>query len=131
MTLMPSSLTTSAIYDSPGERLKAIRSLVRLSRQAFESHTGISQHSLRAWEADINPLNEKTAVRLASIFEGLGFSCSPEWLLAGIGPSPLAPAHHHPNDSKLRAILQFNNELAIQKEIQIFKENAQYPAIIT
>ena len=61
-----------------------------LSREKMEEKYGISANTIQSWEAaKAGGLTQKGADRIISSFHAEGISCSLEWLLYGIGSSPI------------------------------------------
>ncbi|MHB1949708.1 MAG: helix-turn-helix domain-containing protein, partial [Gammaproteobacteria bacterium] len=99
------------------ERVRFVRSLTKLSREAFESKYGINRNTLKSWELGINTLTEKSAIQIADAIKSEGFSCSPEWLIFGMGPEPRS---FNADDSLLDAI---SEQSKIIYEAEYFKKN--------
>jgi len=76
------------MLDSYADRVRFVRSLTKLSREAFEEKYGINRNTLKSWERNINTLTEKSAKTLSDAINKEGFSCSPEWLIFGQGSEP-------------------------------------------
>lgn len=76
------------ITDSYSDRIRFARSLTKLSREAFQEKHGINKNTLKALELGKNSLTEKSAMHIATAIKNEGFSCSPEWLIFGIGAGP-------------------------------------------
>ena len=74
--------------DNYANRVRFVRALTKLSREAFEKRYGISRNTLKSWELGINTLTEKSAKQISDAIEQEGFSCTPEWLIFGIGHGP-------------------------------------------
>lgn len=79
------------LIDNYANRIRFVRSLTKLSREDFEKKYGINRNTLKAWELGVNKLTEKTAIQIANAIQNEGYSCSPEWLIFGLGfePRPL------------------------------------------
>jgi len=99
------------------ERVRFVRSLTKLSRGAFESKYGINKNTLKSWELGINTLTEKSAIQIADTIRNEGFSCSPEWLIFGVGPEPKS---FNSGDPLLSAI---SEQSKIIYEAEYFKKN--------
>ncbi|HSW68640.1 MAG TPA: hypothetical protein VLI69_00600 [Gammaproteobacteria bacterium] len=109
------------------ERVRFVRSLTKLSREAFESKYGINKNTLKSWELGINSLTEKSAIQIADAIKNEGFSCSPEWLIFGMGPEPRS---FNSADSLLTTI---SEQSKIIYEAEYFKKNNEnsFVAMIT
>lgn len=76
------------MLESYADRVRFVRSLTKLSREAFEERYGINRNTLKSWELSVNTLTEKSAKTLSDAINREGFSCSPEWLIFGQGSEP-------------------------------------------
>lgn len=73
-----------------GNRVRILRTALRLSRRAFAEKYGIPRGTLQNWEdGRYGGLTEKGAMQLMDIMRQEGLYCSTEWLLHGIGEAPL------------------------------------------
>lgn len=117
--------------ETPGDRLRAIRSYTSKSRKDFATHSTISEHTLRAWENETSPLTLKGAKRITQALHNEGILCTVNWLLYGKGVSPLMspPYSSSPsakalqNISSLEEMLDIDDETSILKEIALFQKN--------
>ncbi|MBU0455188.1 MAG: S24 family peptidase [Pseudomonadota bacterium] len=73
---------------SPGDRLKQIRKLLRVSRAYFYQKYGLSTDTLKAWENNKAPLTEKGLVRCMQMFREEGVDVSKDWVRTGEGMDP-------------------------------------------
>jgi transcriptional regulator with XRE-family HTH domain len=105
-----------------GKRIKTARLLAGLSRKDMEDNYSICASTLQAWEIGKNPLNEKGARRLIDVFNKINLFCSVEWLLYGIGnpPKPFTAMQFNKSISDSHPLMNWDDELSIQKEIDIF-----------
>lgn len=72
-----------------GKRLKRIRQLAGLTRDALAAQAGVSKATFSYWEnASLSSLSDKGAEKVVKALAKQGISCSLEWLLLGIGHSP-------------------------------------------
>lgn len=116
-------------------RIKSIRSELGLSRKEFESKSGISANTLRAWEIGANPITAKVARKLTTALARCGIQCQPEWILSGNGIAPRTfSAEEQEQQNKL--MLNFpehdwNDETAILKEIQFFETENPNAIVVT
>jgi len=76
------------MLDSYADRVRFVRTLTKLSREAFEDKYGINRNTLKSWELGVNALTEKSAKTLSDAINEEGFSCSPQWLIFGQGTEP-------------------------------------------
>lgn len=105
-----------------GERVRYLReSLLRLNRKQFcLRHPIISDGTLLNWEyARYGGLSMKGAYALQEIFKKEGVvNCTIEWLLHGIGETPIS-MHFYPEDLSKEILTKFDDE-KINKEINLF-----------
>lgn len=105
------------LLNSYADRVRFVRTLTNLSREAFEGKYGINRNTLKSWELGINALTEKSAMQIADAIKNEGFSCSPEWLIFGMGEEPRA---FDTNNKLLRSI---SEQSKIIYEAEYFKKN--------
>lgn len=73
-----------------GQRLRAVREALRLSRAALAEGCEVSASTVQSWEgARFGGLTESGATLLCRYFNSLGFKLSLEWLFFGLGDNPL------------------------------------------
>jgi hypothetical protein len=107
--------------DLPQQRAERVRyvreKVLRLTREEFQSRSGISPNSLQNWEqVRANGLTEMAARRLVQAFQKEGVNCTVEWLLYGIGEKPASPF----SPSSMRQ--EINEEDNIHRELALFHE---------
>lgn len=92
---------TVVTADTFGERLKAIRGFLRLSREAFATRHGIPAVTLKTWELSQVGISHVYMNKLLNALAKEKIPCSAEWLLDGIGPSPFSNQgiYNHKSDS--------------------------------
>jgi DNA-binding transcriptional regulator YiaG len=72
-----------------GNRVRILRTALRLSRRAFAEKYGIPRGTLQNWEdGRYGGLTEKGAMQLLEIMRQEGLYCTVEWLLHGMGDAP-------------------------------------------
>lgn len=70
------------------ERLKYLRSLIRLSRADICKRYQIPEITLKSWENGVSPLTKKGAERCTAIYRREGVILGEDWLLTGKGIDP-------------------------------------------
>jgi HTH-type transcriptional regulator, cell division transcriptional repressor len=109
-------------------RVKSLRQMTRLSRRLFAETYGIPASTLQNWE-DIgaNGLSEKGAIKLARVLKTVGIHCSIEWLLYGIGESPIISDQLFLDQVSLKhqsLVLSDDEEVAlIAAELLLFRQH--------
>ncbi len=114
LSLLPSS--------TPGQRIKKLREQLALTRELFEEKTGISRHTLAAWESDKLSLPHRTAQLLSQAFAALHVQVSSQYLLTGIGIPPLFP------QEQTLFPASFDDEINIHQEINALEKS--HPAYL-
>jgi transcriptional regulator with XRE-family HTH domain len=107
------------MLDNYASRIRFVRSLTKLSREAFEEKYGINRNTLKSWELGINTLTEKSAKGLSDAINEEGFSCSPQWLIFGQGSMPRSLTEA---DDEL-LLNDINQQSKIIYEADYFKKN--------
>ena len=106
-----------------GERVRYLReTLLRLNRKKFcLRHPIISDGTLLNWEyARYGGLSMKGAYALQEIFKKEGIlNCTIEWLLHGVGETPILMHNIYPKDLSKEVFTECENE-KINKEIKLF-----------
>lgn len=96
---MPSRIRTNDPNSSPkmrGKRLRTLRMMTGLSREAFAEKYGISASTIQSWEAaKAGGLTSKGANRMIPVFLDEGIRCTVDWLLYGIGNPPQQSNWHY------------------------------------
>jgi len=100
-------------------RVRFVRSLTKLSREAFEEIHKINRNTLKSWELGVNTLTEKSAKVLSDAINHAGFSCSPQWLIFGHGEEP-RPISQADDEALLEEITQ---KTRVIYEADYFKKN--------
>lgn len=107
------------MLDNYANRVRFVRSLTKLSREAFEQKYRINRNTLKSWELGVNTLTEKSAIILSDAINQEGFSCSPQWLIFGQGTEP------RPLNQENEEILldEINQQSKLIYEADYFKKN--------
>lgn len=70
---------------TPGERLKALRNSLNMSRKEFAEKYGLSEYTLKSLELSIRQLTPIQIQKFIQSFAAEGFECSEEWIMKGEG----------------------------------------------
>lgn len=81
-------VSTSEKQNSPGERLKYIRSLLRVSRAFLQEKYGLPEVTLKSWENGTTKLSKAGVEKCTEIYRSEGMIVSEDWILSGIGLNP-------------------------------------------
>lgn len=104
-------------------RLMKLRKMTHLSRKDFAEKHKMSPGTLQNWEtARFGGLTEKGAQKMMQNISQEGIFCSFEWLMYGIGNSPVISQH---NSSSVKdENKESRNPLdTIKREIELFRKN--------
>jgi len=120
-----------------GNRVRILRTALRLSRRAFAEAHGIPRGTLQNWEdGRYGGLTEKGAIQLLDIMRAAGLYCSLEWLLHGIGEAPqVATAYgmSFPDAIKTQDIaierVEYQEVAFIEEELALFRKH-YYPHVL-
>ena len=112
-----------------GERLKAVRGFLRLSREAFALRHGIPAATLKTWELSRVGISGPQLNKLLNALAKEQIPCSAEWLLEGAGPSPFSTRGGHEEDAPSgiyaeRACFLKNNPGSL---VQVVSDNRMSP----
>lgn len=101
-------------------RLKKLRKMTHYSRKAFSEKYNVSQGTLQNWEtARFGGLTEKGANMMIQALNNEGLFCSFEWLMYGLGSSPILTDNI--NKNKVDGFKNLPQETIIQEELELFK----------
>lgn len=112
-----------------GKRVRQLRKMSGLSRQAIEDKYDISARTLRSWEdSDGGGLTPKGAMRIVYAMAEEGIHVTKEWLLygAGIGPQYVNSELSSGSGIKLEP-LDLDEESAIRAELLAFRQSNPNP----
>jgi transcriptional regulator with XRE-family HTH domain len=121
---------TVGTADTFGERLKAIRGFLRLSREAFSSRHGIPAATLKTWELSQVEISNVHMNKLLNALSKEKIPCSAEWLLEGIGLSPFSTQEddsHHGTSLGIYAERECFLKNNAQSLVQVVPDNAMSP----
>lgn len=113
--------------DTPGKRLKHIRSLLRVSRAYLQEKHGIPEVTLKSWENSTTNISKAGAERCVEIYLKEGLIVSSDWVLEGAGLEPKATisvSHYFATPSTQDLPVE-DDELAMLRDANAFKES--YP----
>lgn len=133
----------SPTVNTPAERLKYVREIMRLSRSYLEDKYHLSAATLKAWENGSSRLTEKGLRRCIDIYHQEGLLVTRDWLLTGSGLSPRVsldmgkylaselsyPRHNNPDmgvqqiKEKEAKAYEIDENKCILREAAFFKES--------
>lgn len=113
--------------NKPSERLKHLRSLLRLSRSYLQEKYSLPEVTLKSWENGTTKLTQSGAMRCVEIYRNEGLIVSEDWILHGIGLDPKITAtvsHYFATPTNKELPLE-DDEVAMVRDANTFKES--YP----
>jgi len=112
---------------TPGERLKHIRALLRVSRAFLEDKYGIPEVTLKSWENGTVQLTSAGVKRCVDIYRAEGLIVTEEWILHGTGLDPTSSAtigRYFSEPTQTNTPFE-DDEACMIRDANIFKES--YP----
>lgn len=114
----------------PGERLKYLRSLLRITRAYLQEKYALPEVTLKSWENGKSKLTRSGAKRCVEIYLNEGMIVSEDWIMEGIGLNPTTSinvSHYFamPTDKDLPTE---DDEICMFRDANNFKEN--YPGAV-
>ena len=116
-------MRTKQTISHQAARLKKIRLYLGLTREQLGKSIGISQYTLRSWENGLKNFTPEGAQRfISSLKKNINFSCSLEWLMNGIGTSPISHYEEQKYKDSLSNVMILHSHEKILNEIATFKK---------
>lgn len=118
--------------NSPGDRLKHIRSLLRVTRAYLQSKYSIPEVTLKSWENGTTKLTQSGAERCVEVYRSEGMVLSVDWILHGVGIDPktsVSVSHYFALPTTKDLPIE-DDEFAMIRDADLFKENHPRAAII-
>jgi hypothetical protein len=117
-------------FNTKGERLKYIRSLIRQTRAYFQEKYGLPEVTLKSWENGTTNLTQTGAKRCVEIYLNEGVIVSEDWIMEGVGLDPamsVKVSHYFatPTDKELSGE---DDEICMFRDANVFKES--HPNIV-
>lgn len=114
----------------PGERLKYIRSLLRVTRAYLQEKYGLPEVTLKSWENGTTNLTQTGAKRCVEIYLNEGMIVSEDWIMEGIGLDPTTSVNVSryfatPTDKELPIE---DDEICMFRDANTFKES--HPGVV-
>ena len=102
-----------------GERLRALREVLGISRKEFANKHGIAPTTLQGWEEGRNNgITSKGVELVVRAYNSENVTCTKEWLLNGTGDTPLPPSLSW----RLMDVSGLSEDEAIRKELLLFHQ---------
>ncbi|MFN7097065.1 MAG: helix-turn-helix transcriptional regulator [Gammaproteobacteria bacterium] len=112
---------------TPGQRLKYIRNMLRLTRAYLHEKYNLSTDSLNAWESGKLKLTPKALDRCIKIYNKEGIFVSKNWILTGEGLAPklsisIANYFQTPTPDSQGNFADLTDDELILREVDFFKQ---------
>ncbi|KTD08531.1 hypothetical protein [Legionella jamestowniensis] len=110
---------------TPGQRLKHIRSVLRLSRAYLQEKYGLPEVTLKSWENGTTKLTSTGAQRCVEAYRNEGIIVSEEWILEGVGLDPkstITVSHYFATPTNQDLPIE-DEEISMVKDANLFKES--------
>lgn len=116
---------TEEQLDTPGDRLKCIRSSLHVSRAYLQDKYGLAEATLKSWENGTTRFKPAAAARCAEIYRKEGCIVSEDWIMQGIGLAPksivtISRYFATPTETELPFE---DDEIAMIRDANTFKES--------
>ena len=110
---------------SPGQRLKYIRSMIRVSRSYMQEKYGLPEVTLKSWENGTTKLTQLGAQRCVEAYRNEGLIISEDWIMEGVGLDPkstVTVSHYFATPMNSEFAIE-DDELAMVRDANSFKES--------
>lgn len=117
--------TAQEILETPAQRLKYIRALLRLTRAYLHKHYGLPEVTLKSWENGTAKLTPTGAQRCVEIYRNEGLILSEDWILEGVGLDPkstITVSDYFSTPSNTIISVE-DDEVAMLRDANAFKES--------
>ncbi len=110
---------------TPGQRLKYVRSLLRVSRSYLQDKYNLPEVTLKSWENGTTKLSQSGASRCIEAYRSEGIIVSEDWIMDGIGLDPkmsvdVSQYFSIPTSNDLPIE---DDEIGMVRDANVFKEN--------
>jgi SOS-response transcriptional repressor LexA len=123
MPLKSTDIDLMTKLNSPGKRLRHLRAIARRTRTYIQDSYNLPEITLRTWENETKRLTSEGAERCIEIFRQEGVIVSIDWLLDGIGLSPLPVSTLNERTRFLdKNINERDEEVCMLRDADIFKK---------
>jgi len=110
---------------NPGQRLKYIRSLLRVSRAYIQEKYELPEVTLKSWENGTTKLTKSGVKRCIEIYRGEGVIVSEDWILEGVGMDPkmaISVGHYFAMPTNKQLSVE-DDEISMLRDANLFKES--------
>ena len=124
---MPQTLLQRNL-DTPGSRLKHLRSILRLTRAYIEKQYGVPEITIKSWENETIKLTRNGVKRCVAVYKSEGLIVDEGWIMDGKGLDPtvrLSVGHYFSMPSDASLPVEEDDEIAMMRDANEFKK--RYP----
>ncbi|MBX9702577.1 MAG: hypothetical protein K2X39_00350 [Silvanigrellaceae bacterium] len=116
---------TPSLFPKASERLKYLRSILRLSRSYLQEKYNLPEVTLKSWENGTTPITATGAQRCVEAYRQEGLIVSEHWILEGIGLDPKMGVNinHYFSLPISKEMATEDDEVAMIREAVFFKES--------
>ncbi|MDQ8039556.1 MAG: hypothetical protein REH83_04030 [Rickettsiella sp.] len=110
--------------DTPGARLKYLRSILQLTRAHIEKEYKLPEITLKSWENGTNKLTENGLKRCIAVYQSAGLIVDENWIISGEGLDPTVRRsleHYFSMPSDVKLPVEEDEDLAILNEVDKFR----------
>ncbi len=114
-----------ASLSTPGERLKYLRGLLRLSRAYLQEKYGIPEVTLKSWENGTTRVTDAGVKRCIESYRNEGVIVSEDWVFVGTGMPPKSTflIEHYFDTPSANELTSEDDELSMIQDANAFKES--------
>ena len=123
MTIAPKPNRSQIL--TPGDRLKHLRSILRVSRAYLQEKYNLPEVTLKSWENGTTKLTKSGAERCVEIYRTEGMIVSPDWIIEGVGLDPTSTvtvSHYFATPTSKDLPLE-DDEILMVRDANLFKES--------
>lgn len=111
--------------DTPGARLKYLRSILQLTRAEIEEKYKLPEITLKSWENGTNKLTKNGIKRCIAVYQSKGLMVDESWIVEGRGLDPTVRRsleHYFSMPSSTELPVEANEDLAMMSDAKKFRD---------
>lgn len=112
--------------DTPGARLKYLRSILRLTRACIEKKYKLPEITLKSWENSMIKISKNGIKRCVAVYKNEGLIVDESWIADGKGLDPtvrLSLGHYFASPSEVINLpIDVDDEIAMMRDAQEFRD---------
>jgi hypothetical protein len=111
--------------DTPGARLKYLRSILRLTRAYIEKKYKLPEITLKSWENSMIKISKNGIKRCVTVYKNEGLIVDESWIADGKGLDPtirLSLGHYFAMPSETTIPIDTDDEVAMMRDAQEFRD---------